>query len=131
MPVRALEILHDVGPERARDLQGHGQDQQEHEANRDHTFILQQPEAVAPDERAEVVALGHGVLARLVLRPAVRLGVAPAVDETLAFPRRDVARLTTAVVARNLLGERAVVVASGVDRKGCRQWGAGPGRWAL
>jgi MFS family permease len=33
-------------------------------------------EAVAPDERPEVVALGNGVLPRLVLRPAVRLGVA-------------------------------------------------------
>src|SRR5262245_49567135 len=45
--LRSPETLHDVGPERARNLQGHGQDQQEHEAHRDHASILPPPEAMA------------------------------------------------------------------------------------
>src|SRR5947209_18271882 len=87
-----------------------------------------QAEAVVTDERAEVVALGNRVLAGLVLRPAVALGVAEAVGEALALARRRVARLAAAVVVLHQRLEPAVVVAVGVHGQGGRQAHAAPAR---
>src|SRR5580765_446981 len=78
-----------------------------------------QPEPVPADERAEVVALGNRVLARLVLRPPVGLAVAEAVPEALALARPRVARLAAPCIGLQRGRHTAVVVAVGVhDHRG-------------
>src|SRR5437762_7408068 len=81
-----------------------------------------QAEALAADVGTEAVALGDGVLPRLVLRPAVALGIAPAVGQPLALARRGVARLAPPVVVVDERLEPAVVVTVGVH--GERRWQA-------
>src|SRR5437870_7403400 len=88
--------------------------------------VSHQREALAPDERAKVVALRDRVLARLVLGPAVRLGVAEAIDVALALTRRRVPGLAAAIVRLELRGQIAIVVAIGVDRQRRRQAHAAP-----
>src|SRR5947209_13606230 len=83
-------------------------------------------EALAPDERAKVVALGYRVLARLVLGPAVRLGVAVTIDVSLVLARRGVPGLAAAIVRLELRGQIAIVVAVRVDRQRRRQAHAAP-----
>src|ERR687888_572316 len=73
-----------------------------------------QAEALAADIRTEAVALRDRVLPRLVLRPAVAIGVAPAVGQPLALARRGVPRLAPAGVVVDELGQPAGVVAGGV-----------------
>src|SRR6185295_7474870 len=85
-----------------------------------------QAEAVAPDVWPEVVALGHGVLPRLVLRPPVRLLMAEAVDEPLALLGRGVTRLAAAVVVLELRGQVGIVVAVDVHGDRRRQPHADP-----
>src|SRR5436309_6275397 len=88
--------------------------------------VSHQREALAADERAEVVALRDRVLARLVLGPAVRLGVAVAIDVPLALARRGMPGFAAAIVRFELPGQVVVVVAIGVDRQRRRQAHAAP-----
>src|SRR6185295_7161858 len=67
------------------------------------------------DERAEVVALGNRVLARLVLRPPIGLAVAESVHEALALARGRVARLAAPIIGLELGRQIAVIVAVGVN----------------
>src|SRR4029077_2874949 len=77
---------------------------------------LGEPEAVTADEGAEVVPLRRRVLAGLVLRPAVRLGVAESLHVALVLLRGGVARLAPLIVGREQGGQVPVVVAVGVHR---------------
>src|SRR5437879_13344862 len=83
--------------------------------------VSHEREALAADERAEVVALRGRVLARLVLGPAVRLGVAVAIDVALVLARRGVPGFAAAIVRLELRGEGVVVGAIGGDRRPRRQ----------
>src|SRR5690606_14290915 len=69
----------------------------------------------------ELLPLGDGDLSRLVLRPAVEVSNAVLVRHPLLLCRDRVACVATAVVAADLLGEAAVVVAIGMDGHRWRQ----------
>src|SRR4051812_26214407 len=70
-----------------------------------------QLESLASHKRAEILPLGHGVLARLVLRPAIKRGLAEPFHLTpLAFRNRETGVAAT-IVAVDLGDEIRVVVA--------------------